>query len=433
MPKVNRETRTEQGQLRCNDPSCTITQCFVCEQEQRRAANKAKAQKRETNLQKAADAKAKVADEECDKARQRLAAGWVPCYEEYEYVEEVHSVQEVKEPPTVTQLEIKLGDQKANEDIKNTNWTHASKMMLYGWVAKLNPFKAERGKTDEAWDKIASNVAETTKLLSKKQGRIDLSGAALRVYVSKQLGKGSKFANWRNQLREEGQLSGQAGLLSNHETEEFNKLAELAAMKDEAHAESAAITDEKKLLKRIKDDQMNDEIFNKAMAKPEAKTAMFKVLNKKRKKLEIKIEALMSASKKSRGDVVASMLEPDEVLTLEKHETMKAEKRQRNSSTEDTYDSDENANRSGQKKGRFYETLAAIQKLECASKPQEDTIALTAALTQWLQHKVERAEQVQEEQSLHARLKKLLDAKESGVITAEEYQTTRAKIIASSF
>jgi hypothetical protein len=299
----------------------------------------------------------------------------------------------------------------------------------------LNPFKAARGQTEDAWNAVAVKVAESTKHLKKKEGRIELSGNALRVYLSKQMGEGSKFDNYKKQLKAEATLSGQAGMLSNHETLEFNKLEELAAMKKEAQEDSASLRDDKALLKSIKDDQMNDQIYARAMAKPEFKNELFRALNKKRKKLEVKIDALMTASKKPRQEVVAQ-LDDDERQTLQRHAELKAEKKSAGEGTTDAYDSDENANRGNQKKGRFNETLAAIINLESkATQPRVDTV-LEKTLAEWLQDKMASRkvqQQAPEMQDIATRLKKLDDAEASGLITKEERAQHRARILSSSF
>jgi chromosome segregation ATPase len=44
-------------------------------------------------------------------------------------------------------------------------------MMFYGWVTKLNPFNAARRQTEEAWNKVAEQVANIAKNLSRKEGK----------------------------------------------------------------------------------------------------------------------------------------------------------------------------------------------------------------------------------------------------------------------
>ncbi len=390
---------------------------------------------KEEILAKAAAEKEKESEAATEQARHRLAAGWRPSFEEDNGEEE-----KAKQPREVTltrdRSDGKHADANADDDIKNTNWTHKSRMMFYGWVAKLNPFKAVRGQAEEAWNTVACKVVESTKELSKKEGRIELSGNALRVFLAKQMHESSKFGNYKKQLKAEGTLSGQAGMLSNHETLEFNLLDQLAGMKKEAQEDTASLKDDKNLLKSIKDNQMNDQIYARAMAKPEFKAELFKALNKKRKKLEIKIEALVTASKRPRAEVVALQLNEEERKTLQRHEELKAERRSNNEGTTDGYDSDDNANRSNQKKGRFHETLEAISTLEAkTSRPQEESV-LERTLTQFLLQKMDGQMVQQQAPQMHdiaTRLKRLDEAKAQKIITPEEHAVQRARILNSSF
>lgn len=413
---------------------------------------------KEEQLAKAAADKEKESEAATEQARQRLAGGWRPSFEE-DNAEEEKSEQADTKVPTIQQLNEQMAnlkklmepseepstrdrndgkhaDANAEEDAKNTNWTHQSRMMFYGWVAKLNPFRAVRGQAEEAWKNVAEKVADSTKELTRKEGRIELGGNALRVFLAKQMHENSKFGNYKKQLKAESALSGQAGMLSNHETLEFNLLDQLAGMKKEAQEDTASLKDDKNLLKSIKDNQMNDQIYARAMAKPEFKAEMFKALNKKRKTLEIKIEALITASKRPRAEVVALQLSEEERKTLQRHEELKVERRSNNEGTTDAYDSDDNANRSNQKKGRFHETLAAISNLEAkTSRPQEETV-LERTLTQWLLQKMDGRtvqQQAPQMQDIKTRLKRLDEAKAQNIITQEEHAAQRARILSTSF
>jgi hypothetical protein len=303
--------------------------------------------------------------------------------------------------------------------------------MFYGWVAKLNPFAAQRGQVEQTWDTVAEKVADSTKHLTKKQGKIELSGHALRVFLAKQMGMDSKFCSWKTKLQEESTKSGQAGMLSNHDTVEYQLLDQLAAMKQQTAEESAALSEGKALLKSIKDDQLNDEIFKKCMKSEPAKKELFRVLNKKRKVLEIKIDALAKARKESRQEVL-SYLDPEERLTLEKHEELKAERRLSNQTTTDNYDSDENANRGIGKKARFHETNAAVQQLMSKVAEQPSETALERALTQWLTHKMQMQMQTRSEgASVQERLTSLESMKERRLVKEDEYTTQRKRILDS--
>ncbi len=295
----------------------------------------------------------------------------------------------------------------------------------------MNPFAAQRGQVEQTWDTVAEKVADSTKHLTKKQGKIELSGHALRVFLAKQMGMDSKFCSWKTKLQEESTKSGQAGMLSNHDTVEYQLLDQLAAMKQQTAEESAALSEGKALLKSIKDDQLNDEIFKKCMKSEPAKKELFRVLNKKRKVLEIKIDALAKARKESRQEVL-SYLDPEERLTLEKHEELKAERRLSNQTTTDNYDSDENANRGIGKKARFHETNAAVQQLMSKVAEQPSETALERALTQWLTHKMQMQMQTRSEgASVQERLTSLESMKERRLVKEDEYTTQRKRILDS--
>jgi hypothetical protein len=375
--------------------------------------------------------------EATDLARRRLAAGWRPNFEEPGDAPDAATGQTASEQADDQEVS-KAADQEVSkapdqEESKNTTWTHEAKMMFYGWVGTLNPFSAARGQCEEAWNNVAAEVAKSTKHLSKKKGRIELSGAALRVYLSKQMSDSSAYGSYKKQLRAESTLSGQAGTLSNHATLEYNLLDKLDAMKKEAQEDNAVLKDEKALLKSIKDNQMNDQIYARAMAKPEFKDTLFKTLNKQRKKLEIKIEALIASNKRPRKEVV-EQLDDEERALLSRHDELKADKQAKGETTTDGYDSDDNANRGNQKKSRFKDTLDAIMNLEKVTSQPRGVSEFEKTLTDWLQHKMARDQQeAPQTQDVETRLRKLDEALARKVITDAEHRKQRENIIKSSF
>lgn len=246
-----------------------------------RSADKTGAQLNATSqsAKNAAAEKERKAEEDTAQARRRLEAGWTPDFSEETAEQNAHASKNSEEPkghtsPTFEQLHSRMESLKATEaqaqqaagaattdatgqeDSKNTNWTHEAKVMFYGWVASLNPFKAARGETEAAWDEVAARVAESSKHLTKKNGRIDLNGSALRVYLSKQMSDTSGFGSYKKRLREEATTSGQAGTLNSHLTKEYSDLEKIEAMKKDAQEDSANLKDDKALLKGIKDNQM---------------------------------------------------------------------------------------------------------------------------------------------------------------------------------
>jgi hypothetical protein len=321
---------------------------------------------------------------------------------------------------------------KAEDDGGNTNWTHQSRMVLFGWVAKLNPFKAPRGTSDDAWNHLADEVCKSTNHLTKKQGRIELRGNALRVYVHKQFGKDSKYMDYKAEVRKETTQSGQTGLLNSHQQAEYALLDQLFAMRDEANEESVAIKEHKALLQDLKDNQMSDAIVKKAMATEAGQKELLRTLNKKRKKLEIKIEGLKESSKLTREQVVSTRLSADEVQLLKRHEDVKAQARQENrTTTDDGYNSDENANRSSQKKGRFHETLLAMQQVSAKANEPLPESALERCLQQWITRSLQEGSTEAPVQSVESRLAKLSDLKSKSLVTDAEYEAQRTRILES--
>jgi hypothetical protein len=323
----------------------------------------------------------------------------------------------------------------ADEEIKNTVWTHASRCMLYGWVAKMNPWKAGRGKTEDAWDQVAKNVRESTKHLTKKEGKIELNGHALQVFLAKQLNPKSKYQSYKAKLGTEATLSGQAGMLNSHETKEFELLQTIESMKSDVKEEKTQLAGYKAAQASLKDGQMNDQIYNILMTNPEGQLSMFKLLSKKRKKLDIKIDALVEASKNktSREDVIANKLDAYERQILEKYETMKADRRQRQDTTSDGHDSDENANRSNGKKARFHETINAINSMASQLQAPAGESPFEKALLQLITKKLEVTDAAISTDSMKLRLSRLAVALSDGLITPEEHAMQRQRIIASSF
>ena len=206
--------------------------------------------------------------------------------------------------------------------------------------------------------------------MTKREGKIDLSGHALRVYVQKQLGKDSKYQKWKAKMRAEATVSGQTGArgISDHEKEEYTELERIEEMKKDAAEAQVEIKDHKTLLKSIKDQQLGDEIWRKAMASEEGKKASLKSLSKQAKAVETKIKVLTDASKGTsrRSDIVAGHLSQNEIWILNKHEELKAERKAAagTGTEESVYDSDENANRGGHKRSAFRATNDAILRMQ---------------------------------------------------------------------
>jgi hypothetical protein len=330
----------------------------------------------------------------------------------------------------------------ANTD-KKTKWNHSNRMLVYGWIARNNPFKVARGKTTEAWDAIAIECKKATQHLSVKDGRIDLSGHDIQVWIGKQLKPDSKFFSWRRQLAAEATQSGQTGQLSNHETKEYDLLAQILDLKNNVQAEREAAQETKAKSEAIKNGQMNDEIYQWAMASEVQRPQALRTLNKKRKEISIKMQALKDAGAKTAEEQVAKLSESDR-NALRLWERYKTE----NSSAADDYDSDENANRSGKKRRTLEQSIQAISQMgatmaQLATAPN----ATELALQRYLEFKMARGvdelcpqraappsqEPTSQLRNLQSRLKFLSDARKEGIITEEEHDEQRRAMISESF
>ena len=237
---------------------------------------------------------------------------------------------------------------------------------------------------------------------------------------------------YKAKAREEATVSGQTGMLSSHEKEEYGALDQLASMKAEANEEMVAVKEHKEVLKALKDDQLNDAIVKKAMSSEAGQKELLRTLNKKRKKLEIKIDALKDAHKLSRDAVLTTKLTEDDRSVLRRYaEVKEATNKGTGDSAVTDYDSEDNANRSNKKRGVFYQTLAAMQQVDAkASQPLPET-PLEKALQQWLQVQLEQQHPSTAENDLDRRLEKLEELKRRKTITDAEYSAQRTRILDS--
>lgn len=89
---------------------------------------------------------------------------------------------------------------------------------------------------------------------------------------------------YKAKSRDEASKSGQKGMLSSHEKEEYGALDQLASMKAEANEEMIAVKEHKDVLKALKEDQLNDAIVKKAMSSEAGQKELLRTLDKKRKK-----------------------------------------------------------------------------------------------------------------------------------------------------
>jgi hypothetical protein len=329
-----------------------------------------------------------------------------------------------------------------------TRWTHQSKMLVFKWIAARNPFAALRGKTTEAWAAIADECRKSTSHLSYEQGKIDLSGHDIQVWIGKQLKPETKYASWKKMLAQEASTSGQTGLLSDHETKEFNLLAQIDDMKGMVQTEKDAMSEAKKKSEMVKNCQMNDEIYQWAMASEVQRPQALRSLNKKRKEIQIKMNTMKELGTRTKEEQLAQLSEADRNVL--KYWDKCREQRPETSTGGDDYDSDENGNRSGRKRRTLEDSMNAISRMGSSIAQLAATPTATEkALERYLEYKISggaATKSVQEgteelcasvgkdaKAQLKHRLQFLEDAYVEGIITKLEHDEQRQAIIQQHF
>jgi hypothetical protein len=425
-------------------------QCFVCEKDEKKRA--AEENRRRSKEHAKALEIARI-ENEAQEVRNRLSEGWKPNFEEvqdepYRNVHEMDFEADASHATQVKDLEQLLQKEQATQQVlqnaaaemlraeaenqlKDTKWTHEAKIVMYGWVKKLNPFRAPRGQAVEAWNRVAEEVKKSTQCLPKKEGRIEIGGHALQVFLGKQLRPDSKWASYKKQLHNEATLSGQAGFLTPHEIEEFGLLEEIDDMKKQVKADKDSCMGEKKLLQTIKDEQLNDEIYAACMATPAAKLHMLKKLNKQRKDITLKLEGMKAAGAKP--EELEMKLTDQERKVLQLLARAKKESKSATSGTDaNAEDSDvsDDCGRRG-KRARLEDTMSSISKLgeKMHSAIQKPTDA-EQAIAEFFRA---RAVSTQVQKPWRERLKNLDEALHQGDITKAEHAILRQRILNDAF
>jgi hypothetical protein len=473
---VNADT----GEWRCNDPSCGLMQCWVCERDQKRdekAAKAAKAADATKVTTKSTAAKPTKAKTDSWKKKKKANVAVCTAEDSNDAGDEPEGLNDTDaaaanaltaEPTAVsdeaahepegghgadgaptnaqsaeTAAASHGAQSSAGKQVVKTRWSHLNRMLVYKWVAARNPFSVQRGKTKETWEAIAEECKKSTKHLSVEEGKVDLSGHDIQVWVGKQLNPDSKFASWKKQLAQEASTSGQTGMLSNHETKEYEMLATIHDLKASAQTEKDAMNDAKKKSEAVKNCQMNDEIYAWAMASDVQRPQAFRTLNKKRKEIAIKMEAFKEVGARTKEEQLAKLSDADRDVL--KYWEQCRQERQDTSTGADEYDSDENANRSGRKRRTLEQSMNAISKMGSSMAQIAATPTATeTALQRYLEFKMNggAARHCEQEQplqgtthiqNLQSRLKFLNDAHEQGIITKSEHAEQRKIIIAESF
>jgi hypothetical protein len=311
-------------------------------------------------------------------------------------------------------------------------WTHDAKVTLYKWVIKLNPFAAKRGHTDAAWAEVAKSCADSTKHVSRHKGRIDVSGHGLQVYI------GQQMKLMRAKAATETKQSGQTGQLSNFETEELELLQQIHARKQSIVDSKDAERGERELLDNIKAGQLGDAIYKKAMLKEPVKNKYIKTLNRKRKTVQTRYEAIKEANKSFSDEQCLAKLsgEDREVLLLwakAKHDGHTTTGKE--DSDSDSYDEDIRGGRGGKRKATVVDSIAEMSAVgPMMLQAMKHITPLEQQMTEYYRMKACAAQGAAAPgMTVEARLARLQQAKDTKVITAEEYSAQRERIIREAF
>lgn len=315
----------------------------------------------------------------------------------------------------------KEGGEEEKEDSRMV-WRHESKMTLYGWVIKLNPFGCKRGTTDAAWKEVAMKCADSTKHVSKKNGKIDVSGHGLQVYV------GGQLKEMKKKFGEESKESGQTGKLSDLERAEYDLLAQIYDRKREIKDSKEAEKGEKDLLDKIKADQLGEAIYHKAMQSEPVKNKYIKNLNRKRKTVQTRYEAIKSANKALNDEQCLNKLpaEDRDVLVM----WAKAKKDGHAKSGRDNSDSDssddDGAGKGGKKKATVVDSIANMSSV---GNMMIEALSKQSPLEMQMEEYYRRKATAMATVTVESRLARLKSALDNNVISVDEYDAQRARII----
>jgi hypothetical protein len=306
-------------------------------------------------------------------------------------------------------------------DSSRMNWTHESKVCLYGWVLKLNPFAAKRGTTKDVWNEVAKQCAHSTRLVSKQGGRIDVSGHGLEVYVGLQLKALKKKAD------RESKTSGQTGQLSDLERVEYNLLQEIVDKKQHIVEGKEAEKEAKQLHDNIKADQLGDAIYEKCLKTPQMMTTYLKQLCKRRKAAKQKLDVIIESNARlSQEQQLQLLSDQDRDILIQYAKVKKDSRMDGRLPTTDDGDDDE-PDRGAQKKASVVHSIANIANMSGAllDALQKPTALETTMMNFYAAKMADR--------DIETRLRKLDEALEKHVITEKEWSKLRSRILRESF
>jgi hypothetical protein len=232
--------------------------------------------------------------------------------------------------------------------------------------------------------------------------------------------------------RRQATESGQTGMMSDHDKDEYNLLMQICTAKEQLLEAKEAEKTEKDFLDNIKAVQLNDAIYAKAMKTEPMKRAFIAELNRRKKKIQVRYEAIKAANKSFSDDQIVAKLSDEDKAVLAQITKAKKDGLLQSATDKDSEDDDDGVNKGGRKKGTVIESIGNVQSMgrEIVEAFQKPT-ALELQMAEYFRAKTKSARAV--DQSLEQRLHNLQEANDCGTITKEEYRTLRAQILKEHF
>jgi hypothetical protein len=204
-------------------------------------------------------------------------------------------------------------DQQEAHTGKHTYWVHRTRIACLRLIGNLNPWAAkDAGAT---WQKIATQIHEETKGVTERNSRGKLmncqvmatNGTALMMWYIRQAERMDKAYS----EKKEKATSGQTGMrkkaiedmarANDDKPEEIEKewdvLRHLRGLKEEAELAKKMEKSKSAALKRMKDDEMPEEIRKLACESKEVCLQGIRLLHKKKKAWEAEVQVLKTAGR----------------------------------------------------------------------------------------------------------------------------------------
>ncbi len=312
------------GEVRCTDPSCSVSQCGQCSIEHnRRKRAAAKQLIQNAAAKRKRDEEAKVVEQTV----QEIAGGrtfewtWDRAENEFgggvgdgtEFEDKataasdaiIHKMEKAltsdedkKQKVDATPIDLTSFSEdernvesdkskKAKQDSNHTTWNHMTRCMFLRCVAKYNPFAATVKK--DMWAKIAVEMAKSTAYLhDTKQGDFSVrtDGHGLQVFYERRRNDMDK------KLKKEESTSGHGGFSRNAEdVEEHGHMQSCRNLENDAARAKTAKREHKQHLDDLKNNEVNDAIIKAAEDDEVVQIKLLKVLQARvrQAKLEGKI------------------------------------------------------------------------------------------------------------------------------------------------